>query len=511
VLGGLLESKDLESVWPIRVILSSQNENSNPNSQFVSQNRPIILRTQTGPPLHGQHLFVLAKGTRLPLEQVAGILLNDNTPRLPAEIESGLLQLLGTIQAHGSHVTWGGPPVNPDLAWARIHLFATKFEYSASFHIFLTNARSVTVQTAEHNSFGKDAATLEKEAAATLAIHDWQPVPISGRPLDPKRDFGEHSLDEATLAVYLADAQLPVDPTKAEAAYQAAVAAGGPVAALGFEGLADIALADKENPKPLLDQAIAKGSHSAPVYLHAAEGLPDDQALPLLMKAALLNPAWAEPLVQQARLTSNGKDKVALLKKATELDPRGTEYWIDLAQAQTAASEGTAAQGSWLRAEDSAETASERERVHQLRLDSEQARLDAVEEATSREREAPHLANQRAERSETARIRAAEKRANAALDSAAGGDKPETVVPWSDVIPQKKLTGKLTKVECLGSRGRLTIQAKEGTVQLLVPRMSDSGLACGAQQPVRRITLTYAAQPDDRFGTVGNVTILQVQ
>jgi len=42
VLGGLLESKDLPSVWPIRVMLT-RNEKTNPKrpeDQFVSQNSP---------------------------------------------------------------------------------------------------------------------------------------------------------------------------------------------------------------------------------------------------------------------------------------------------------------------------------------------------------------------------------------------------------------------------------------------------------------------------------------
>lgn len=503
VLGGLLESHDLESVWPIRVMLSNKFAKTNPNGYFVSQN---------GPPLHSQNLLILPLNSRVPLDQVGAILLNDNTPRLPDEVESGLLQLLGTIQARGSHVTWGGKPAYPDLAWARMQLFATKFEYGTGFHIFLTNVRSVPISTAERNTFGKDSKLIEKEVEANLAAGNWQSVAVSGRPLDPKRDFGEHTLDATIADIYLADAELDRDPKAAEAVYKSDTNGGGVAAALAFEGLARVALFEKENPKPLLDSAIAHKSNSASAYFEAAEGLPEAQAIPLLKTAARLNPAWAAPLSEQAKLIPDPKEKIALLKKATQLAPRGTEYWIALAQAQGSQGEATAAQGSWLRAEDSAATEAERNRVHQLRLDSEQARLDAAEAAERREREAPHLADERAERSEAARIRAAEKRANAAIDAQAGGNKPETVVPWSEVVPQKKVSGKLLRVDCLGSDARITVSDKPGiSVRLLVKNASESGLSCGAQQPAPRVWITYSAQPDDQFGTAGTVTALQSQ
>ncbi len=308
VLGGLLESKDLPSVWPIRVMLV-RNEKTNPNpsrDQFVSQN--------------GQYIYVSSSSHHLPLEQVTGILLDANTPRLPPEVESGLRQLFSTLEAHGSRVTWGGPPAHPDLDWARMQLLATKFEYGASFHIFMNALRSSTLRVAERNAFGKDAQTLEQEAKANLAAHDWQPVGVSGRPLDPKRDFGEHSLDAAVAAVYLADAQFSADPKAAEAAYKSAIEAGGIAAALGYEGLAQAAKLDKEDPAPFLQSAIKAGSRSAPVYVAAAEGLEADQALPLLKRAAQLNPLWAEPVFLQAQLTTDMAQREVLLNKAVQLD-----------------------------------------------------------------------------------------------------------------------------------------------------------------------------------------------
>src|ERR1700753_1796615 len=74
VLGGLLESKDLESVWPMRVILSdsAKTKAMTPGTEFVLQN--------------GQYLLLPAPGSRLPLGQVAAILIDANTPRMPSEV-----------------------------------------------------------------------------------------------------------------------------------------------------------------------------------------------------------------------------------------------------------------------------------------------------------------------------------------------------------------------------------------------------------------------------------------
>jgi hypothetical protein len=501
VLGGLLESKDLPSLWPIRVLITNSTK-TNPNvhaGEFVSQN--------------GQCLLLTAPGTRLPLDQVAKILLDANTPRLPPEVESGLPALFGTLEAHGSHVTWGGPPAHSDPAWARMQLFATRFEYMSSFHILISSLRGgSSFQSAERNAFGKAPDVLEREVIANLAAHNWQAVSVSGRALDPRRDFGEHSLDAAIAGVYLADIECSASPKTAEIAYKAAVEASGPAAALGYEGLANIAKLEKADPKPLLEDAIRAGSKSAPVYVAAAEDQPAAEALPLLKKAAQLNPLWAEPIFRQAQLASNPAEKEALLKKATQLEPRVTEYWIELAQVQAANGHASAAQGSWLRAEDSASTEAERERIHQLNISSEQERLEAAEAERRREREAVHLADQQAQQSEADRIRAAEEKANQTLDSQAGGAKPSEIVPWDSVVPKKKLKGTLIKVDCLRSGARLSVKADSGQItQLFLRNTEQLNLSCGLQNAPRRVSISYAAQPDESRHTAGNVTNIEFQ
>jgi hypothetical protein len=501
VMGGLLESKDLHSVWPLRVIFSKAAK-SNPatsGTEFVFQN--------------GSYQLLTTPGAHLPLGQVASIFLESNTARLPPEVESGVQQLFDTLEAHGSRVTWGANPTHPDLAWARMQLFATKFEYSAHFHIFLAALRSgSTLRAAERNAFAADPEALEKEVAAHLAKADWESVSVGGRPLDPERDFGEHSLDATVADVYVANTQLTANPKMAEAAYKSAVEAGGDTAALGFEGLAQIAKLNRQDPHADLESAIHAHSKSAPVYLAASLDRPAEEALPLLKKAAEMNPLWAEPVFRQAQFADDPKEKEALIKRATQLDPRISEYWIELAQVQTANGHASLAQGSWLKAEDSAKNEAERERIHQLRENSEQARLDALEAERRREREELHESDQHALIKETDSIRTAEERANRALDAAAGGTPVGDAVPFSALVPKKKVAGVLTQVDCLKTGARVLVKSRTGETAALFLRDTEPlKLTCGPQRPARRVIVSYSAQPDDVRHTIGDVTELAWQ
>ena len=500
VLGNLLEAKDLPSLWPIRILLlNSKNEGTNPTAEFVSQN--------------AQFLLGHSSGAKPPLAAVAGLLLDANTPRLPADVESGLRALFSTLEAHGSRVTWGGPPARPDLAWARMQLFATKFEYGASFHIFLTALKGgSTLAAAERNAFGKSSDALEAEAQANLDAGHWVPVPVSGRPLDPKRDFGAHTLDPVLADIYLADWTLSVDPKQAEAAYRTAVESGGDAAALGYEGLAQVAKRDGQDARAFCEDAIRAGSRSAPVYVAAADGLPETEALPLLKRAVVLNPRWAEPVYRQVGFAESPADKEMLLKRATTLAPRNTSYWIELARLQTTSGEGTSAQGSWLRAEDSAPTEAERERVHKLRIDSEGERLEAAEQQRRRERDAVHLADQQAQQAESDRISAAEQKANQSVTGSAGAGDAAGAVPWDSLVKQTKLAGTLTRVDCLRHGFRLSITARSGSVtRLFLPDAAGASLACGAQAPPPHVSLEYRATPNDDLHTVGDVTTFQLR
>ncbi|HEX4229938.1 MAG TPA: cell envelope integrity protein TolA [Bryobacteraceae bacterium] len=497
VLGDLLELKDVPSLWPIRILVT---KSATPVSHLVWHDSNYIL--------------VVAPGEPIPLGEIAGLLLDSNTPPLPPPIESGLRQLFDTLQAKGSHVTWGGPPGHPDLAYARMQLFATKPEYSGRFHIFLANvADGSSINIAETNAFGKSADLIEKEVSNNLASRDWQPVPVSGRPLDPRRDFGEHSVDAAAAEVYLTGAHLPADRKAAQDAAKAAVTAGKETAALGYEALAELAKLQNQNPQPYLQQAIEAGSRSANVYFMESQNVMPVDVLPMLKKAAIFNPRWAEPILGEAQVAADTKDYEELLKQAVKLEPRSAETWQLLAQAQLVNGHVAQAQGSWLRAEDAATSDAARAKIHQRRLDFEGKRLDAEEAARRHERDAAKADDQQARNAEEDRIRQAEEKANAALDAQAGGEAPTDVVPWWNDKSGITLKGTLTRVDCLSGRDRLWITGTDGKSIALLLR-NPSGfprLACGPGHPPRNITLGYSPHPDRASGTAGEVRHLTVK
>ncbi len=96
-------------------------------------------------------------------------------------------------------------------------------------------------------------------------------------------------------------------------------------------GLAEIAARDKEDPRPFLEDAIKAGSKSAPVFVKAADGLPANQALPLLKRAEQLNPLWAEPIFLEAQLTS---DLAPTRSSLTESRPSRSPRYPGLAGAR---------------------------------------------------------------------------------------------------------------------------------------------------------------------------------
>jgi hypothetical protein len=491
VLGDLLELRDVPSLWPIRILLTRSTP---PTNRLVFKD--------------SNYIMIAAPGEAIPLGEIAGLLLDSNTPPLPPAIESGLRQLFGTLEAKGSHVTWGAPPPHPDLAWARVQLLATKPEYSGRFHIFITTiAAGSGIKVAETNAFGKSSDLIEKEAADNLSLHDWHAAPVSGRPLDPRRDFGQHPLDAAAAEVYLADARLPAEPGASQTAAKAAVMAGKGTAALGYESLAQWAKLQNQDPQPYLQQAIEAGTRSANVYFLASQNVMPVDVMPMLKQAALLNPRWAEPILGEAQVAPDPAQYEELLKQAIKLDPRSAETWQMLAQAQLANGHVAQAQGSWLRAEDAAADDAEREKIHQRRLDFEAKRLDAAEAQRRQERDAAKADDQRAQDSEENRIRKAEEKANAALDAQAGGETPASVVPWWDDKSGAPLRGTLTKVDCLAGHDRLWVTGADGKpIALLLRDLSKSPpLTCGPQHPPQSITLGYSPHPDRASGTAGEV------
>ena len=75
------------------------------------------------------------------------------------------------------------------------------------------------------------------------------------------------------------------------------------------------------------------------------------------------------------RAVTDPARRVLPLKNAANLEPRNANYWRALAEAQDGAKLFTDATKSWGEAERASETQSEKERIHQARLATEQERV----------------------------------------------------------------------------------------------------------------------------------------
>jgi hypothetical protein len=499
VLGGMLESKNLQATWPFRILITPSTQGA--PSDFVVR--------------HGEYVLAVAPNQPVPLDRVAKLFLDANTRRLPFEVEAGLPQLFAGLKARGSRVTMGTPPAHPDLSWARMHLFATKPEYAGRFNVFMNDLRGgSTLLVAEANAFGKDSKILESEAAAHLSSGAAQPVTIAARPLNPKRDLGEHSIDAALANLYLADTRLEADSKSAEAAYKAAVEAGH--VALGQEGLALVAMQDGENSREHLDAAIAGGSTNAWVYVEAARGGPANEAIPLLKKAAELNPRWWAPVYEQSKLAVKPAGKEAMLERAAKLNPRSSALWQELAELQSTNGHGLLAPNSWARAEDAAETPVERAKIQERAGKMRNQRLDAEEAARRQTAEDARVEKEQLRARQQAQIRAAEQRANSA-NGGADNDLKD-VVPWF-TTQNPSVEGELTRVECEGRQVKIWVKPYGAKVMtLLVPNPPNSSIdgrrasfPCGIQQPPRKLSLTYTPRKDAQLGTTGDVTAIHFE
>ncbi len=500
VLGGILENKDLEATWPFRILITAS----------VSAGSAYKLA-------HGEYVLTIAPGTEPSYVETARLFLENNTPRFPTEADQNLPRLFENIQANGSRVTWARKPAKPDLDWARMQFFATATSYAGRFPVFINNLRGGSLLlVAEANAFGKDSKTLETEVKTYFENGPISEAAISGRPLDPKRDFGEHTLDDNLAKVYLADSILDSNPKAAEQSYKAAGTAG--YGALAQEGIALVVLAEKGDPREYLDGAISAGTKDAWVYVKAAETRSRSEAEALLKTAARINPRWWVPSAKLAELAEKPVEKEAYLAEACQKNPRSAALWEELARMQSREGKGLIAQNSWIRAEDAAANAVERDKIHQDREALENERLDSQEEARKQANNAALAEENRLRNEQLDRIHAAEQKANAASQSDDPAS-PNAALPWWNK-GEHPVEATLLQVDCLEEeKARLILQVNgKKKLKLLVADRSklpldgaQKELSCGVSAQPQKVTLTYQSRSDSQTGTSGDVVALRFE
>src|SRR4029077_7466738 len=135
VLAGMLGKADLQTVWPIVLVLFPNQKEYGPHA--VPQ--PFV---QGG----SSDLSAWTADTPQPLDwrsEVVRRLIADNAGPLSGVTVTALCDLLSTIEVNATRVKVGarpmGLPPDRERAWAKMQFYATSPEYAGRFRIYLGN------------------------------------------------------------------------------------------------------------------------------------------------------------------------------------------------------------------------------------------------------------------------------------------------------------------------------------------------------------------------------------
>jgi len=501
VLASQIGKPELSTIFPIDLVLFSNQK------AYLPYALPLPL-TEGG----AATLAAWTADTPMARDLLRAItqrLIDENAGRMPDEIETGLQDLFSTIQVNATRVALGSPLPSGEIsgsrlrAWAKLQMLTTEPAFSGKLRVYLNNLQQAGEEdTSTRNAFNLTSAQLEERVDAYVRAGKFESAPMIGRALNPNRDFIEKEVPKAEMDAMLAE--------------------------------------------------LKDGGKNFPP--ESPRGLLAKNTVPSLELAIKANPKWAEPQFKIATLETNSGAKIGRLKAAANLDPRNTVYWQTLAEAQAAAGLFADAEKSWTAAERSAPNAAARDRIHQSKRELQERRVEAelAERKRLRDEEARELENLKD--SAAQEVRTAERAANERLAANAGNVKD--AVQWYNDPTGTKVTGTLTRVDCMASGAmRLSIRpalesatavpgsagapniAPRGTsrtggkkspaaaraagpapVVLLIrdPNhltvSADSGqaeFACGVQRVPRRIEVQHNAQADEKLGTAGDILVVK--
>jgi len=450
-------------------------------------------------------------------KELARILLFENTSRLPDEIEQGIIELLSTLEVDGPKITIGAPVPDAErtYGWAFMQLVTVNPEYSGRSRVLISNLQqSGDWEAACRNAFEKSAAQMKQQAEAYLKAGNFPTAFISGRALSLTRDFKPANVAPDDVKIAMADLAFAAGSSEAEAAY-AAVQSVKSDEALGLIALA--AHKDDEARKRF-ESATEAESKNPRVWLELGQlEAGPARADADFKKAADLNPRWGAPYFHMADNEDNPDKRVALLKKAAELDARNIDYWQVLARAEIFAKHYPEAQKAWAGAERAAATDEERSRIHTVRrdLETERADYEAAERKRIRDEREQDIARVKAQ--SDAAIHAAEQAANKRLNPS-GSEQPKAPVWMDELKGNASVEGVFARLDCIGHEARLVVKTDDGkTVQLLIHDPSQVALSgggektfgCGVQRTARRVRVEYNAKSDAKLQTSGDVTVIE--
>jgi hypothetical protein len=461
-LGLALGQQDLQSVWPIRVVLLKSKRQTYPELKFARDG----------------WICGIEEITPKTAASVVDVLLRSWPGHVPPNLRRGMLTLYSTLDVDATRVTLGAVPAVKDRDWSRAHMLAVQPEYSGRLRVLLFNlSKGIDPEVAYRNAFEKTAPEIEQALNKYIEAGRYGTIPVSGKPINAQRQFHPKDVDEQAAALTMSDL---------------AFANGGTPNYASPEGQGLVALrkGNKSEARELLAQAT--GAYALVEY---AKLLPDAERIPVLEKAAAANQRWAEPYRLIAALETHPAQKLAALRKATQLDPNDIDSWTLLAQTQETARLMADATKSWAAAERISDDPEQRERLHQLRAAGERARGEAELAARDEARRKTEQELQDLKNRALMEIRQAEARANAGKPVI----DPSTLGEYKEESAAKQISGVLTRVDCQGTQAILQVQIGRSGMKFIVADPNavaiggggERSLSCGVQKPARKVQIEY--------------------
>jgi hypothetical protein len=503
-LGAALAKQDLQLVRPVHFLIFRRNGAPAPLDKLALSRDSWMVGVD-----EKALLTVSLKA------QIARRLLDENTHKLPDAVDDGLVLLYSTLTANGTRVTVGEPVAGPTRDWARLQMLVTDENTAGEVHIFLSNLeQGGDMNVACRNAFRFGAAELEKRLDTYLGAGHFVARTFGGAAISPDRDFRITQLDSSDGKLLMGDYLLAARSPKAADFYGEVK---GVEAAEGL-GLAALANGDRASAQKHLADAMAQNSKNARAWYEAGllESAPEKKKADLV-KAAELNPKWADPFVGLSETEPGPVRRTFWLKKAAEASPRDIALWERLARSAAEAEQFQDAARGWAMAEMAAGSDDERQKVRDERIRAEQERLDAADAARKKEEDERQRDLDRVRDASLAEIHAAEAKANAKLNPD-GSFSKEGAVDYDELARGgPSVDGVFERFDCLGRQGRLVIHTAQGKlVRLLVTdpakitiQGSDGALACGVQTPARKVHVSYEQKASQKTGTSGEVRAVE--
>gem|GEM_PF-272400 len=514
-LGGIVGRNDLQTVWPVRVLVFRSP------GDFVERSLPSGLGL-------GRDAFMGASVAKQALPAslkwaCVQALISSSFGPLPHDLELGLATVFSTLDVTGTRVVLGKPPseAERDLDWAMAHMVVLTPDYYGKLKILMHNLQSgIGEEIAYRNAFGKTPDAIRKEAQTYLRAGTFSTTTLSGRPLNPDRDFPEQIPPPGDVQVAKADLYLanPARTNLARSAYtDVANASLEPAQAQEGLGLLALKTGEKEDARKLLAAAIKAGTTSARAFFEYALVEADaEKAANALDRAAKLNPRWAAPLFELGLRETDLRKRVELLSAAAKLDPRNDACWQKLAETHTSLNQLVEASRAWAAAERAAPNEQERRRLGEIRTSAEKARLEKEEADRRRRSEQERLALEKLKRQAEASIQAALEKANRDSTPRKPGEK--VYEWWEDPKPPASVEGTLQQVECLAKRTVFVVLSTdrrrvrllvEDPRQLVVRGGGEFLFACGPQRSPRKVRIGYFPKTDNTVKSAGEAATIE--